>query len=213
MEYPEGLTKKQTQVMDFICAEIRSKGYPPSVREIGEGLGLSSPSTVHSHLAGLESRGLIRRDPNKPRALEVLDQSLVTLEPDVPVDDGKVRFLPLVGQVAAGAPILASENIEDSLPLPAQFVGETTSFLLKVKGESMIEAGILPGDLLVVRQQPTADNGDIVVAMIDEEATVKRFFKEADRVRLQPENSSMEPIYVRDVAIVGKVVALFRAVV
>ncbi len=211
MDYSKDLTKRQQEVLDFICKEVATKGYPPSVREIGEGLGLSSSSTVHSHLATLESKGLIRRDPSRSRALEVID--FHAPEPDQPVNEGKVRYLPLIGQVAAGAPILAEENVEDTFALPAEFVGEKTAFLLRVKGDSMIEAGILDRDFVVVRQQPTADNGDIVVAMIDDEATVKRFFKERDRVRLQPENSSMEPIYVRDVTIVGKVVALFRSVV
>lgn len=211
MDYGKDLTKRQREVLDFICKEVASKGYPPSVREIGEGLGLSSSSTVHSHLATLESKGLIRRDPSRSRALEVID--FKSPEPEQPANEGKVRFLPLIGQVAAGVPILAEENVEDTFALPAEFVGEKTAFLLRVKGDSMIEAGILDRDFVVVRQQPTAENGDIVVAMIEDEATVKRFFKESDRVRLQPENSSMEPIYVRDVTIVGKVVALFRSVV
>jgi len=180
------------------------------VREIGEAVGLSSSSTVHSHLAALESKGLIRRDPSKPRALEVLDYR----DTERAVDYDNVQAVPLVGQVAAGSPILAAENIEATLPLPTSFAGEGT-FVLRVKGESMVGAGILDGDFVVVRQQPTASNGDIVVAMIDEEATVKRFFRESDRVRLQPENPAMDPIYADehvDFAILGKVVALFRRI-
>ncbi|HEY3318709.1 MAG TPA: transcriptional repressor LexA [Coriobacteriia bacterium] len=208
MAYTRDLTRRQQQILDFIRAEIHRRGFPPAVREIGEAVGLSSSSTVHSHLAALEAKGFIRRDPSKPRALEVLDYR----DADRAIDYGQVRAVPLVGQVAAGVPILAAENIDATVPLPADFADENT-FILKVKGDSMIEAGILDGDFVVVRQQQAATDGDIVVAMLgDEEATVKRFFKEPDRVRLQPENSSMEPIYSRDVAILGKVQALFRRV-
>ena len=207
-----GLTKRQQQVLDYIREEIVDKGYPPSVREIGEALGLSSSSTVHSHLSSLEAKGLLRRDPSKPRALELLGNAALSPVDRLPFDDRKVTVLPLVGRVAAGAPILAEENIEDEIPLPTDVVGDTTSFLLRVQGDSMIEAGILDGDHVAVRQQSTATNGDIVVAMLDEEATVKRFFRESDRIRLQPENETMEPIYVRDVVILGKVVALFRTI-
>lgn len=203
--YTRELTKRQQQILDFIRAEIHRRGFPPAVREIGEAVGLSSSSTVHSHLAALEAKGFIRRDPSKPRALEVLDYR----DADRAVDYGQVRAVPMVGQVAAGTPILAAENIDSTLPLPAELADENT-FILKVKGESMIEAGILDGDYVVVRQQKDATNGDIVVAMLEDEATVKRFFREPDRIRLQPENSSMEPIYTRDVAILGKVQALFR---
>ncbi len=206
MEYRSELTKRQRQILDFIRAEIHRCGYPPSVREIGEAIGLSSSSTVHSHLAALEAKGFVRRDPSKPRALEVLDYR----DTERAVDYGSVQAVPLVGSVAAGLPILAAENIESTVSLPAELGGAESTFILRVKGESMIEAGILDGDFVVVRQQPTAVNGEIVVAMIDEEATVKRYFLEADRVRLQPENSSMEPMYSRDVTILGKVVALFR---
>lgn len=208
MVYKRELTPRQRQVLDFIRSEIHRRGFPPSVREIGEAVGLSSSSTVHSHLAALEAKGLIRRDPSKPRALEVLDYR----DTDRAVDYDAVRAVPLVGQVAAGAPILAAENIEATLPLPASFAGEET-FILRVKGDSMIEAGILDGDFVVVRQQATATNGDIVVAMIDEAATVKRFFREGDRIRLQPENATLDPIYAdahADFAILGKVTALFR---
>jgi repressor LexA len=210
MVYKRELTARQRQILDFIRADIHRRGFPPSVREIGEAVGLSSSSTVHSHLAALESKGLIRRDPSKPRALEVLDYR----DNERAVDYEGVQAVPLVGQVAAGAPILAAENIEATLPLPTSFAGEET-FVLRVKGESMIEAGILDGDFVVVRQQSTASNGDIVVAMIDEEATVKRFYRESDRVRLQPENPTMDPIYADqyvDFAILGKVVALFRRI-
>ena len=205
MAYQRELTRRQQEILDFIRAEIHRVGYPPSVREIGEAVGLSSSSTVHSHLAALEAKGFIRRDPSKPRALEVLDFR----DSDAAVDYGQVCSVPVVGQVAAGQPILAAENIEQTLPLPAEFAGEST-FILRVRGDSMIDAGILEGDFAVVRQQNTAANGDIVVAMIDDGATVKRFYREADRIRLQPENSSMDPIYARDVAVLGKVVALFR---
>lgn len=211
MGYKRALTDRQSQILDFIRADVHRKGFPPSVREIGEAVGLSSSSTVHSHLAALESKGFIRRDPSKPRALEVLDYR----DTDRAVDYGQVVAVPLVGQVAAGAPILAAENIEATIPLPAEMSGEQT-FILRVRGESMIDAGILDGDFVVVRQQSTANNGDIVVAMIDDpisgepESTVKRFFRESDRVRLQPENAALDPIYVRDVQILGKVITLFR---
>lgn len=205
MTYEPDLTRRQQQILDFIRAEIHRRGFPPSVREIGEAVGLSSSSTVHSHLAALEAKGYIRRDPSKPRALEVFDFR----DTDRGVDYGQVSAVPIVGQVAAGSPILAAENIESTLPLPVEFAGEST-FILRVRGESMIDAGILDGDFVVVRQQATANNGEIVVAMIEDEATVKTFYREAERIRLQPENSTMEPIYARDVSILGKVVALFR---
>lgn len=211
MPYQREITKRQQEILDYIRGEIHRRGYPPSVREIGEAVGLSSSSTVHSHLAALEAKGFIRRDPSKPRALEVLDFR----DNDNAVDYGQVYAVPVVGQVAAGQPILASENIEQTLPLPAEFAGEQT-FILRVRGESMIDAGILPGDFVVVKQQNTANNGEIVVAMIEDEAsgepeaTVKTFYREPDRIRLQPENSTMDPIYARDVQILGRVIALFR---
>ena len=210
MVYKRELTARQREILDFIRAEIHRRGFPPSVREIGEAVGLSSSSTVHSHLAALEAKGLLRRDPSKPRALEVLDYRDI----ERAIDYERVQAVPLVGQVAAGAPILAAENIEATLPLPASFAGEDT-FVLRVKGDSMIEAGILDGDFVVVRQQRSAINGDIVVAMIDEEATVKRYYNEGDRIRLQPENAALEPIYAdryADFSILGKVVALFRRI-
>ncbi len=207
MSYKPELTGRQQQILDFIRAEIHRRGFPPSVREIGEAVGLSSSSTVHSHLAALESKGFLRRDPSKPRALEVFDYR----DTDRAIDYDSVRAVPVVGQVAAGAPLLASENIETTMSLPSEMADEST-FILKVRGDSMIEAGILDGDYVVVRQQSTATNGDIVVALIEDDATVKRFFKEADRIRLQPENATMEPIYARDVTVLGKAVALFRRI-
>lgn len=207
MVYQRELTRRQQEILDFVRAEVHRRGYPPSVREIGEAVGLSSSSTVHSHLAALEAKGFVRRDPSKPRALEVLDFR----DNETAVDFGQVHAVPVVGQVAAGSPILAAENIEQTLSMPTEFSGEHT-FILRVRGDSMIEIGILDGDYVVVRQQETADDGDVVVALMDDEATVKTFYREADRIRLQPENSSMEPIYTRDVQLAGKVVALFRRV-
>ncbi len=202
------LTDRQRQILDYIKTEVRRKGFPPTVRDIGEAVGLSSSSTVHSHLAALEAKGLVRRDPSKPRALEVLDGSREEREAAF----SNVRELPVLGAVAAGAPILAAENVESTIPLPTEIARDDSTFVLRVKGDSMVEAGILDGDFVVVREQQTADNGDIVVALLEDEATVKRFFREPDRVRLQPENPSMEPIYARDVSVLGKVVAVFRRV-
>lgn len=201
------LTDRQRQVLEFIKAEVRLKGFPPTVRDIGEAVGLSSSSTVHAHLAALEAKGLIRRDPTKPRALEVVGRDLSPASPPLP---SNVVALPVIGAVAAGAPILAVENVESTITLPTEVVRDDSTFVLRVKGDSMVEAGILDGDFVVVRQQPTAVNGDIVVALLEDEATVKRYFREPDRIRLQPENAAMEPIYVREVTIVGKVVAVFR---
>jgi repressor LexA len=205
MPDPSGLTDRQRQILEYIKSEVHLRGYPPSVRDIGSAVGLSSSSTVHSHLSALEAKGLIRRDPSKPRALEVLDFRDTSRGAGL----SHVHAVPLVGQVAAGAPILAAENIEATIPLPDE-LADDTNFILRVKGDSMIEAGIFDGDYLVIRQQQTADNGDIVVAMMDEEATVKTFYREAGRIRLQPENATMEPIYSTDVTILGKVVSLFR---
>jgi repressor LexA len=209
MSYRRELTDRQRQILDFVRAEVHRRGYPPSVREIGEAVGLSSSSTVHSHLAALESKGFIRRDPSKPRALEVLDFR----DTERGVDVDSVRAVPLVGQVAAGAPILAAENIEETISLPSEIADDGAGFILRVSGDSMVDAGILDGDYVVVTPQQTAANGDVVVAMLDDEATVKRFYREADRVRLQPENASMEPIYARDVTVLGKVTGLFRRVI
>lgn len=208
MSYTRELTDRQSQILDFIRAQIHRRGFPPSVREIGEAVGLSSSSTVHSHLSALEHKGFIRRDPAKPRALEVLDYR----DTERGVDVTNVRAVPLVGRVAAGAPLLAAENIEETISLPTEIAEEGTSFILRVTGDSMIDAGILDGDYVVVTQQQTATNGDVVVAMVDEEATVKRYFRETDRIRLQPENAALEPIYARDVTILGKVTGLFRRV-
>jgi repressor LexA len=201
--YPD-LSLRQTKILEFIKEEIRKKGYPPAVREIGEAVGLLSSSTVHGHLQTLEDKGYIRRDPTKPRAIEILDSSSDILEAK------KVVHIPVVGRVTAGQPILAVENIEGTFPLPADLVRQDNVFMLKVQGESMIGAGILDGDFIIVRQQNEARNGEIVVALIGDEATVKRFFKERTLIRLQPENSSMEPIYSQDVSILGKVVGVFR---
>lgn len=203
--YPD-LSVRQSKILEFIKQEIRKKGYPPAVREIGEAVGLLSSSTVHGHLQTLEDKGYIRRDPTKPRAIEILDSSSDLLEAK------KVVHIPVVGRVTAGQPILAVENIEGTFPLPADLVRQDNVFMLKVQGESMIGAGILDGDFIIVRQQNEARNGEIVVALIGDEATVKRFFKERTLIRLQPENSSMEPIYSQDVSILGKVVGVFRTI-
>jgi len=190
----------QQKILDFIKAEIEDKGYPPSVREICAAVGLRSTSTVHAHLNHLEEQGLIRRDSTKPRALEVLDGS-----------HARGRSVPLVGRVTAGQPILAVENIEDYLMLPQSMLGKDDLFCLRVQGESMIDIGILDGDIVVLRQQDTAENGEIVVAMTPEdEATLKRIFYEEGRVRLQPENPTMAPIYADSVTVLGKLVALIR---
>ncbi|GGJ56769.1 repressor LexA [Anoxybacillus voinovskiensis] len=203
------LSKRQQQILEFIKAEVKSKGYPPSVREIGEAVGLASSSTVHGHLARLESKGYIRRDPTKPRAIEILDPEFVSF-----AQPSHVVNVPIIGKVTAGQPITAVENVEDYFPLPERFApsGEQV-FMLEVMGDSMIEAGILDGDYVIVRQQPFANNGDIVVAMTEEnEATVKRFFKEQGHFRLQPENPHMEPIIVQDVTILGKVIGVYRMI-
>jgi repressor LexA len=198
------LTGRQQEIWTFLVDYVDGHGYPPTVREIGEAVGLASPSTVHAHLANLERAGLLRRDPTKPRALELTgreQQSLVTLPK-----------LPLLGQIAAGAPLLADQNVEDELAVPENLRGD---FLLRVKGDSMIEAGILDGDIVVVRRAQDARNGDIVVALAGddestEEATVKTFYKEKGRIRLQPENSALDPIYADYVQVLGKVVGVFR---
>ncbi len=192
--------ENQQRILDFIKSEIEEKGYPPSVREICAAVGLRSTSTVHAHLNHLEEKGLIRRDSTKPRALEVLDGT-----------QARGRSVPLVGRVTAGQPILAIENIEEYLSLPQSVLGQGEMFSLRVEGESMIDAGIMDGDIVVLRQQDTAENGEIVVAMTPEdEATLKRIFYEDGRVRLQPENATMSPIYVDNVTVLGKLVALIR---
>ncbi|EMR07469.1 LexA repressor [Bhargavaea cecembensis DSE10] len=199
------MSKRQEAILTFIKEEVRTKGYPPSVREIGEAVGLASSSTVHGHLARLENKGLIRRDPTKPRAIEILEAGDT-------IPKASVVQVPVVGKVTAGQPITAVENIEEYFPLPDQYgSSDDQLFMLEIMGESMIEAGILNGDYVVVRQQSTANNGEIVVAMTeDDEATVKRFFKEAGHFRLQPENASMDPIIVEQVSILGKVVGVYR---
>ncbi len=195
----ETLTPRQRQVLQFIREEILSQGYPPSVRDICRGLGLRSSSTVHAHLSQLEAKGFIRRDPSKPRAIEVL---VDRREGVVPV--------PIIGRVTAGEPILAVENLEGTLPLPESFTGTGDTFLLRIRGDSMVGAGILDGDYVLVNQQDTADNGDIVVALLGEEATVKKFYREKDNIRLQPENEGLEPIITRDLRVLGKVIAVLR---
>ncbi len=196
------LTDRQQEILTFVQRYTESHGYPPSVREIGQAMGLTSSSTVHSHLEALERKGFLRRDPSKPRALEILHNGQSPQH--------RVVSLPVVGHVAAGTPILAEQNIEDHLPVPADLTNGTEGFILRVHGDSMIDAGILDGDLLVVRRQQTASDGDIVVARLGDEATVKRFFKEGERIRLQPENAAMTPIYTRDVILEGKAIAVLR---
>ncbi|WP_251178961.1 transcriptional repressor LexA [Adlercreutzia agrestimuris] len=206
------VTKRQQAVLNCIEDCIREKGYGPTVREVCSALGLSSPSTVHVHLNALESKGLIKRDPLKSRSIVLtypLDEEEAQEEVSVP-SFSKIIDVPLIGDVAAGTPILAEENVRDTISLPVDIVGDSASFMLSVHGESMIEAGINDGDYVVVKSQPVANNGDIVVAMIDDGATVKRFYKEQNYIRLQPENSSMEPIITTDCTIAGKVVAVFR---
>ncbi|MCR4442372.1 MAG: transcriptional repressor LexA [Peptococcaceae bacterium] len=198
----EDLSSRQIAILEFIKKEIKTKGYPPAVREIGEAVGLNSSSTVHNHLNQLESKGYIKRDPTKPRAIEILDRHF---RPNKDVVE-----VPLVGRVTAGAPILAVENIEETFPLPSEFVDSSETFMLRVQGDSMVNAGILDGDLVIIRKQDTARNGDIVVALLDDEATVKRFFKEDRYIRLQPENENYEPIITQDLRILGKVVGLMR---
>jgi repressor LexA len=199
------LTKRQQEIFDFIKRYSAKYGYPPTVRDIGKAVGLASSSTVHAHLANLERIGLLRRDPSKPRAIELRDRAAAGMR-------GFVRpGLPLVGQVAAGQPLLAEENIEDYVQTPKLVGGDDGEYLLRVRGDSMKDVGILDGDLVVVQRQDTADDGDIVVALVGEEATVKRFFQEADHVRLQPENDSMDPIRSRDVRVLGRVIGLMRS--
>jgi len=201
------LTKRQREIFDFIGKYLSANGYPPTVREIGKAVGLHSSSTVHSHLANLEDLGLLRRDPTKPRAIEVLvEKARQVVSPD--------QGLPLVGHVAAGAPIVAEENIEDYLQVPQVIGGETGDFILKVRGDSMKKVGIMDGDYVVVRPAQLARDGEIVVALVgdDSEATVKRFFKESDQIRLEPENDDLEPIVSSEVSIVGSVVGVFRRV-
>ncbi|MBF7083349.1 transcriptional repressor LexA [Desulfallas sp. Bu1-1] len=196
------LNQREEEILKFIKHNIQTRGYPPSVREIGQAVGLKSSSTVHNYLCKLEEKEYLRRDPAKPRAMEVLD------------DEGsqfkEMIMVPVLGRVAAGVPLLAVENREDVFPLPVDFAGRGEFFMLRVKGDSMIEAGILEDDLVLVRRQPDAENGAIVVALLEEEATIKRFYRENDHIRLQPENYRLSPILVKDVKILGKVVGLVR---
>lgn len=199
------LTKRQKEIFDFIRKYAAKTGYPPTVREIGKAVGLHSSSTVHAHLSNLEKLGLVRRDPSKPRAIELLfDKAKKTISPG--------NGLPLVGQVAAGAPILAEENIDEYLEIPDVIGGEDGDYILQIRGESMRDAGILEGDYVIVRPSDDADNGEIVVALIGEEATVKRIYREKDHIRLQPENEEMEPILTTEARVLGKVVGVFRKV-
>ena len=202
MQKPRG--DNQQRILDYIKSEIQAKGYPPSVREIANAVGLKSTSTVHGHLQRLEKRGLLHRDAMKPRAMEVVgDPNFLR---------NSTTAVPVVGHVQAGIPILAEQNLEDYVPIPDVMLGNGNHFILRVHGESMIDAGIMDGDYIIVRQQSEASNGDIIVAMLDDSATVKRFYKEDGRYRLQPENPTMEPIYTRDLTILGEVVSLFRLI-
>ena len=214
MDIGKDLTKRQQEIFDFIKRYSAGHGYPPTVRDIGKAVGLASSSTVHAHLANLEKVGLLRRDPSKPRAIELLDRATATASSAVDAMKSAVlpSGIPVLGRVAAGEPLLAEENIEDYVQIPEIAGGEDGEYLLRVRGESMKNAGILPDDWVVVRRQDAAEDGEIVVAMVGEEATVKRFFKEADHVRLQPENETMEPIRSREVRVLGRVVGVLRKV-
>ncbi len=205
------VSDRQREIYDFIVAYARKHGYPPTVREIGAEVGLASPSTVHVHLAKLEQAGYVRRDPTKPRALELVGRDRSPRR-----DGGSVHVLPLVGEIAAGGPLLAEENVEDYLGVPEPLARGNGEFLLRVKGDSMIEAGIMPGDVVVVEKQETARDGDVVVALVGDdeaadEATVKTFYRDGDRIRLQPENAALEPMYPEHVQILGRVIGLFRS--
>jgi repressor LexA len=208
------LTKRQQEIFDFIRRYSARYGYPPTVRDIGKAVGLASSSTVHAHLANLEKIGLLRRDPSKPRAIELLDRAVGSMGSAVESVKGMVRpeGLPLLGAVAAGQPMLAEENIEEYVPVPEMAGGCDGEYLLRVRGDSMKDAGILEGDHVVVHPQDTARDGEIVVALLGEEATVKRFFRETDHIRLQPENEAMEPIRSKEVKVLGRVVGLMRSV-
>jgi repressor LexA len=205
MTLVDDLTKRQREIFDYISRYLSSHGYPPTVREIGKAVGLHSSSTVHAHLSKLESLGVLKRDPTKPRAIEVLvERAKRAVKPS---------GLPLVGQVAAGEPVLAEENIEEYLQVPDVIGGEAGDYVLRVRGESMVDAGILQGDFVVVRPAEKARDGEIVVALVgDDEATVKRFFREKDQVRLQPENKGMKPIRTKEATILGRVVGVFRSI-
>ncbi|QDW74007.1 transcriptional repressor LexA [Lachnospiraceae bacterium KGMB03038] len=197
------ISAKQQEILDYIKSQILERGFPPAVRDICEAVHLKSTSSVHSHLETLEKNGYIRRDPTKPRAIEILDDSFQMLRRET-------ANVPIVGRVAAGEPLLAEQNIEDYFPIPTEFLPNNQTFLLKVRGESMINAGILDGDYVLVEQRQTASNGEMVVALIEDGATVKTFYKEEGVIRLQPENDTMDPIIVQDVMILGKVIGVFR---
>lgn len=197
------ITQKQEEILNYIKNEILERGFPPAVREICQAVHLKSTSSVHSHLESLEKNGYIRRDPTKPRAIEILDESFNLLRKEM-------VNVPVVGTVAAGQPILAEQNIDSYFPIPAEYMPKEQSFILKVKGDSMINAGIFNGDSVLVKQQTTAENGDMIVAMIEDSATVKTYYKENGHYRLQPENDTMAPIIVEDLQIVGKVFGVFR---
>ena len=199
----DDLQGKSQEILDYIKQQQMEKGYPPSVREICEAVGLKSTSTVHGHLDRLEKKGHIRRDKTKPRAIEILDEDTYYIPKDL-------VYVPVLGRVTAGQPILAVENIEETFPLPSQYLPNSDVFMLKVEGESMIGAGIFDGDQVIVKKQEYAENGDYVVALMEDEATIKTFYREKGYVRLQPENPSMEPIITRDIRILGKVIGLFR---
>ena len=214
------LKEREQKILDYMRAEIRAKGYPPTVREICSALNIKSTSTAHKDIDTLVKKGFIKKDPSKPRALMLVEQDAPDIAPAPTaapafdtVERADVVDIPVVGRIAAGTPITAEQNIDDSFPVPARFVGNGTNFMLTIKGESMIEVGIMDGDYILVEQQNTARNGEIVVAMVDgfeSEATVKTFYHEGDHIRLQPENSSMSPIIVKDVKILGKVRGVFR---
>lgn len=201
MDY-SNLSTRQQEIMQFIKKRISTHGYPPSVREIGEAVGLKSSSTVHSHIITLEEKGFLTRDPSKPRSFIPVNEDSMFTAPSISI--------PVLGDVAAGSPILAEENIDHYLPIPEDFIGYGNYFVLKVKGESMIEAGIIDGDYIIVREQKEAANGEIVVALLEDEATVKRFYKRADHIELKPENSAMDSIKVQNPSIIGKVTGLLR---
>lgn len=201
----EELNQKQVEILLFIKSEIERQGYPPSVREICKGVKLKSTSTVHGHLEKLEKKGFIRKDATKPRAIEIIDKNNNHL-----LKTKKTVDIPIIGRVTAGTPILAVENIEDSFPVPYEMVKDYEAFMLKVEGESMVDAGILDGDYVLVKKQETADDGEIVIALLNDEATIKRFFKEENKIRLQPENKFMEPIYTKNIDITGIVTGVYR---
>jgi len=210
---PDSLNKREKAILKFIEKEVMTNGYPPSVREIGKAVGLKSTATVHGYIAKLEEKGYIKKEQQKGRTLKLLKGGMVNQQKldDKPVYNGKEMVeVPVIGKITAGEPILAFENVTDTFPIPLDFVGNSESFMLVVRGESMIEAGILSGDYILVRKQNTVENGQIAVALIGEEATVKTFYKEKDHIRLQPENSTMDPIIVPNCEILGKVIGVFR---